>query len=186
MEHIGHLLLRPSTGSRIRHGEGGGNAVRREEQVAIGGPEGLVKIDGEGRVTLHHGRDVGTQLSWGPVANAAEYRIYRGDLGCDRQQVALADLPSGQTSYLDDVADPDLPRFYRVEAIGSNAACHGPVSNCEATPLTARLQQHAHRMVELGPDAPNGIAEPGETLSLPLALFNSGLEASSGTAVLVP
>jgi len=116
----------------------------------------------------------GTELSWGAVSGAAVYRIYRGDLGCDRQQVALADLPGGTTTYLDTVADQEFPRFYRVEAFTSNLACHSPVSNCEATPLTARLQNHDHRLIE--PGTPNGLPDPGETVKVPVTLFNSGLD----------
>ncbi len=117
----------------------------------------------------------GTQLSWSPVAGAGEYRVYRGELGCDRQQVPIASLASGQLDYLDDLQIVDLPRHYRVEALGSNPACHSPVSNCVSTPLGARLQKNGHRLVE--PVATeNGIPDPGETLHLPVTAFNSGVD----------
>jgi subtilisin-like proprotein convertase family protein len=114
----------------------------------------------------------GTELSWNAVTGAAEYRVYRGELGCHRQQVAISSLTGGQTAYVDSVADPDLSRYYRIEAFGSNPACHSPVSNCEATPLGARLQKQAHRVVDDG----DGIPEPGETLQLPVTLLNTGVE----------
>jgi subtilisin-like proprotein convertase family protein len=101
-------------------------------------------------------------------------------LGCNRQQVPIAALAGGATNFVDDVADPDLPRYYRVEAIGVNAACHSPVSNCEATPQSARLQQLSYRVVESGAEV-NGFPDPGETVTLPVTLFNSGLDGSSGT-----
>ena len=122
----------------------------------------------------------GTELSWGAVSGAAVYRVYRGDLGCDRQQVALTDLPGGTTTYLDTAADQEFPRYYRVEAFTSNPACHSPVSNCEATPLGARLQSHSHRLIE--PGTPNGLPEPGETVQVPVTLFNSGLDNAVGAA----
>jgi subtilisin-like proprotein convertase family protein len=115
----------------------------------------------------------GTELSWGAVSGAAEYRVYRGELGCDRQQVGLASLTGGETTYLDEIAEPTLPRYYRVEAFGSNHACTSPVSNCASTPLTARLQKNDHRVLDA--DA-NGLPEPGETVLLPVTLFNSGLD----------
>jgi subtilisin-like proprotein convertase family protein len=122
----------------------------------------------------------GTELSWAAIAGAGEIRVYRNELGCNRQQVPIAALAGSATTYVDDVADPELPRYYRVEAIGVNAACHSPVSNCETTPQSARLQQLSYRVVESGPDV-NGFPDPGETVTLPVTLFNSGLDASSGT-----
>jgi len=123
----------------------------------------------------------GTQLDWTAVAGAAEYRVYRGELGCDRQQVPLAALPGGETSYLDAVADQDLNRNYRVEAFGSNPACFSPVSNCAATPSGARLQKQSHRVADENHDG-DGIPEPGETIRLPMTLFNTGTEDALSTA----
>jgi subtilisin-like proprotein convertase family protein len=122
----------------------------------------------------------GTELSWAAVAGAGEIRVYRGDLGCDRQQVAIASLAGSATSYLDSVADPELPRYYRVEALGANPACHSPVSNCETTPLEARVQPYSFRVEEAGPDI-NGIPDPGETVKLAVTAFNSGLSSSTAT-----
>jgi subtilisin-like proprotein convertase family protein len=123
----------------------------------------------------------GTELSWIAVAGAAEYRVYRGELGCDRQQVPIASLTGGETTYLDTVADPDLSRYYRIEAFGSNPACSSPVSDCGATPLGARLQKHSHRVMDDAYDT-DGMPEPGETVRLPVTLFNTGIETASSTA----
>ena len=120
----------------------------------------------------------GTELTWPPVSGAAEYRIYRGELGCDRMQIPLASLASGTTSYLDSEADPELPRFYRVEAFGTTTACHSPVSNCESTPVGSRLQLSFYRFVETEP-IPNNLPDPGETVQMPVSLFNSGLDLST-------
>lgn len=120
----------------------------------------------------------GTELSWSAVSGAAEYRVYRGDLGCERGSVPLAALGAGQTSFLDSEADPGLPRHYRVEAIGSNPACHSPVSSCESTPTAARLQKNGHRFVE--PGAGNGMPDPGETVLMPVTLYNGGLTEGAG------
>jgi subtilisin-like proprotein convertase family protein len=122
----------------------------------------------------------GTELTWGAVSGAAEYRVYRGELGCNRQQVPIASLTGGETSFLDTEADPGLPRFYRVEAFGSNPACFSPVSNCEATPPGALLNHQTHRVDDSDHDS-DGMPEPGETFKLPVTLFNTGVESSMAT-----
>jgi subtilisin-like proprotein convertase family protein len=122
----------------------------------------------------------GIQLSWTAVAGAAEYRVYRGELGCNRQQVPIASLPAGQTTYVDNSGDSDVIRQYRVEAFGTNRACASPVSNCALAPPGSRLQVTSHRVVDDG----DGIPEPGETITLPVSILNSGAEAApsaSGT-----
>jgi hypothetical protein len=119
-------------------------------------------------------RPEGVELSWVAVPGAAEYRVYRGELGCNRQQVPIASLPAGQTTYLDDVAKTDLLRYYRVEAFGSNRACTSRVSNCIAAPPGSLLQAVSYRVVDDG----DGVPEPGETFSLPVTLFNNGGDPS--------
>jgi len=121
----------------------------------------------------------GTELSWAAVTNADEYRVYRGDLGCDRQQIPIAALPATETTYLDSEADPGLTRYYRIEAFGSNQACHSPVSNCEATPSGGRFQMNGYRLIEDG-SADNSIPDPGETVRMPVTLFNGGGETALG------
>jgi subtilisin-like proprotein convertase family protein len=121
----------------------------------------------------------GTELSWGAVAGTAEYRVYQSDLGCNRQQVPIASLTAGETSFVDTVAFPDLPRYYRIEAFGTNHACTSAVSNCEATPGGSRLQKNSHRIVETSP-VPNGFLDPGETFTMPVTLFNGGLAGATG------
>jgi subtilisin-like proprotein convertase family protein len=117
----------------------------------------------------------GTTLSWPAVAGASQYLVLRGELGCDRQQVPLAVLDSAATSYLDAVSDPGLPRDYRIQAIGVNPTCRSAVSDCRTTPAGPRLQLNGHRLVE---DATlsngNGLPDPGETVQLPVTLFNGG------------
>jgi len=120
----------------------------------------------------------GTELSWTAITNADEYRVYRGDLGCDRQQIPIAALPATETTFLDSEADPGLTRYYRIEAFGSNQACHSPVSNCEPTPSGGRFQMNAYRLIEDG-SADNSIPDPGETVRMPVTLFNGG----GGTAL---
>ena len=87
----------------------------------------------------------------------------------------IATLAAGVTTFTDAFPDPDTPRYYRVEAIGANAACHSAVSNCEASAAGPRLQMNGHRMLEEGSHVNcNGFPDPGETVKLPVTLFNGG------------
>ncbi len=79
-------------------------------------------------------------VQWGSVANAATYRVYRNEIGCNRAQVPLAEVAG--TSYLDQGLANGLPVYYRVQAIGANVACESPVSNC----LQAAPQQLAGKV----------------------------------------
>jgi len=116
------------------------------------------------------GNGSGPELYWQEVSGAAEYLVYRGDLGCDHQQLAIATLPAGTPVYIDPLPDPDIPRFYRIEAIGANAACRSAVSNCEITASGPRLQKNSHRMIEEGANVNgNGFLDPGETVKLPVS-----------------
>jgi subtilisin-like proprotein convertase family protein len=126
----------------------------------------------------------GTELSWGVVAGAAEYHVFRNDLGCDRRPIGVATLAAGQTSWTDTAADPDLPRYYRVEAAGPNPVCTSAISACESTPSGARLQMNEYRFIEPGPEV-NGFPDPGETVQVPVTLFNSGLDDAAGVGGLL-
>jgi subtilisin-like proprotein convertase family protein len=120
----------------------------------------------------------GVELGWAPVTGAAEYRVYRGELGCNRQQVPLVALPSSQTTYVDDSRDSEVLRSYRVQAFGTQRACAGPVSNCVLAPPGSRLQKVSHRVLDDG----DGIPEPGETFNLAVSLFNSGADPATSTS----
>lgn len=119
----------------------------------------------------------GVELNWTPVAQAAEYRVYRGELGCDRQQVPLAALPAGQTTYVDDSRDASVLRSYRVQAFGAQRACAGPVSSCVMAPPGSRLEKATHRVIDDG----DGIPEPGESFELAVSLYNSGGDPALAT-----
>jgi fibronectin type 3 domain-containing protein len=74
-------------------------------------------------------------LSWTAVPDAAYYNVLRNDLGCDHSFTLAATVDDPSTSYTDDGLANDFPEYYRVQAVGSNFACDGPVSNCvEVTP----------------------------------------------------
>lgn len=119
----------------------------------------------------------GVDLSWSPVAGAGSYRVYRGELGCNRQQVPIATRTAAQTTYLDDSADSGVLRHYRVQAFGSSSACASPVSSCVGAPAGSRLKRTADRMID-----DDGIPEPGETFALALSLANDGGDPATSTS----
>ncbi|UCF66723.1 MAG: hypothetical protein JSV80_13175 [Acidobacteriota bacterium] len=75
------------------------------------------------------------ELSWTGVSNAGSYLVYRNNLGCDRGQLIIGEVDSSSTSLIDDELANEVPVYYRVQALGTNDACIGRVSNClELTP----------------------------------------------------
>lgn len=83
------------------------------------------------------------ELTWDPVADASSYRVYRNENGCDRSQFPVAEVDASTTSYTDEGLANDFPVFYRLQAIGSNAACESAVSTCletAAQPLAGRIK----------------------------------------------
>jgi subtilisin-like proprotein convertase family protein len=121
------------------------------------------------------------ELTWTAIPEASEYVLYRGDLGCKAQFVPIATVTGGQTTYVDTTPDPDLPRFYRVEAVGANPSCRSAVSECEGISGEPRLQVASHGMIEVGANVNgNGFADPGETVQIPVELYNGGAADAFG------
>jgi hypothetical protein len=81
-------------------------------------------------------------LDWDPVTGASAYRVYRNEIGCQRAQFPVAEVAAPTTSLVDDGLANGLPVFYRVQAIGANAACESPVSSC----IEAAAQELAGRV----------------------------------------
>ena len=77
----------------------------------------------------------GIRLTWSAVPNAALYRVYRNELGCDRSQVPVATVTSPATSYLDDQIAGAVPVSYRLQAVGANDACESATSECRTLSL---------------------------------------------------
>jgi hypothetical protein len=70
------------------------------------------------------------ELTWDPVTDAASYTILRNDMGCDRGQTIVGQVEAPATTFIDDDLSNDFPVYFRVQAVGSNAACESPVSAC--------------------------------------------------------
>ncbi len=71
------------------------------------------------------------QLSWAAVPNASSYRILRNDIGCSRAQIIVGTAAAPATTYTDTDLSNDFTVYYRVQAVGANAACDSPVSDCQ-------------------------------------------------------
>jgi hypothetical protein len=69
-------------------------------------------------------------LSWTPVPNAISYRVLRNDSGCESAFTRITNQPG--TSYTDGALPNGLPFYYSVQAMATNSACDGGVSNCQA------------------------------------------------------
>ena len=67
-------------------------------------------------------------LSWSAVPGAAQYRILRNDISCDYSN-SVVDTVTG-TSATDTGLITGNAEYYRVQAVGSNAACDGAASAC--------------------------------------------------------
>ena len=74
----------------------------------------------------------GARLTWSPVPGAAGYRIVRteGALGCFLGKAQVGETTA--TEFVDSGLKNGFPYHYGVLAVGANAACRGPMSDCEA------------------------------------------------------
>jgi len=73
------------------------------------------------------------ELSWDADPNAASYYVMRNELDCNRSYTPIGQPAA--TSFTDDELANDFQVYYRVQAVGANPSCVGPVSACiTATP----------------------------------------------------
>ncbi|MEM4284474.1 MAG: hypothetical protein QXS96_08320, partial [Candidatus Caldarchaeum sp.] len=129
-------------------------------------------------------------LSWTPVSGAQKYWVFRteGHAGCNFSKTLIATVTT--TSYTDSEVANGRQYCYTVMAVGSSNACFGPASTCTcATPAPGPQADWTGQVVQDvcpfgGPGNGNGIIEPGETVTLPVTLTNTGsvnLTGVSGT-----
>ena len=81
--------------------------------------------------------DRGAALSWGAVAGATKYKVYRTDgvFGCDFGKIFVGETTG--TSFVDVGLQNGREYYYTVIAIGSHDACFGPASTCTNVTATA-------------------------------------------------
>lgn len=75
-------------------------------------------------------RDRGVQLSWGAVAGAARYQLYRaeGVKGCDYGKTFVGETTG--TTFVDDGLLNGREYYYNVVPMGVGESCFGPASSC--------------------------------------------------------
>jgi len=75
-------------------------------------------------------------LTWGAVANAVRYAVFRSDIGCDAGLTRVATVTAPTTTYTDTTVVNNIDYYYFVQALGAADSCFGPVSDCEiVTPV---------------------------------------------------
>ncbi len=80
-------------------------------------------------ITVAAGSNANT-VNWAPVSGANSYRVLRNDFSCDRSQIIVGTANAPATSFVDQPVANGFPVYYRVQAVGSTAACVSPVSDC--------------------------------------------------------
>jgi fibronectin type 3 domain-containing protein len=91
----------------------------------------------EAPVLTVEGVNGAVELSWDPVPGAADYLVFRTELGCDYSQNVIATVAAPATSYTDDGVPNGLALDYRVQARAATSTCESPVSTCETTTAAA-------------------------------------------------
>ncbi len=121
----------------------------------------------------------GTRIDWSAVPDAASYIVFRADRSCDVQHVNIGST-YGTTTFLDSSVKPGFTAYYRVQAVGANAVCRSAVSTCVASPSGVNLIRQRVSVVDSPQGNGDGAPDAGETVRLPITLFNSGTEDATG------
>src|SRR5207344_1953469 len=93
--------------------------------------------------------DKGAVVSWDPVTGATSYDVYRTDgvFACDFGKIKVGN--TAETTFTENGLQNGRTYYYSVIAVGDNAACFGPMSECASvTPVAG----------------PNLAINPGSTL----------------------
>ena len=69
-------------------------------------------------------------LNWTAAAGATAYNILRNDASCDAGATIVATVSAPATTTTDTGLANGFAEYYRVQAVGANPACDGPLSNC--------------------------------------------------------
>ncbi len=80
-------------------------------------------------------------LTWAAVTDAASYRVYRNEFGCNQGFTPIADVSSPTTLFNDTTVNNGTTYYYSVQAIGADDICVSGFSACLTaipdTPLQA-------------------------------------------------
>src|SRR5262249_38810309 len=69
-------------------------------------------------------------LNWNTIAGAASYKVLRNDASCGSGYQIIATVAAPTTTYTDNGLANGFTEYYSVQAVGSNAACDGPMAAC--------------------------------------------------------
>ena len=76
-------------------------------------------------------------LNWYAATNASTYSVYRNESGCDQGYTKIATVTAPTVTYTDTQVVNGITYNYRIQAVGTDTDCVGPMSPCSsATPLT--------------------------------------------------
>lgn len=125
-------------------------------------------------------------VSWGAIAGAAKYRVYRGTNGCGGNFVSVGE--STGTALIDPITAPGS-YAYKIEAVDPDGVCVSVESNCAtATPTVYHATPTAVTYVDScatgGSGNWNGVVEPGESIVMQVTLrndSNTSLSSIAGT-----
>jgi hypothetical protein len=119
-------------------------------------------------------------LSWSNVPGVPGYNLYRSTTAC-HEDLSLV-TSTGTTSHTDTGVVTGETYYYVVRS--DDNGCESEDSNCEEVTLGARLVYEDNRICDGNRD---GFVDPGETVMLPVTIFNDGdfdatnVSASLGT-----
>lgn len=97
---------------------------------ALAAPAGLSATPDTGQISL----------SWGAVAGATSYKVFRNSFGCDQGFTPIATVADPATDFIDTPVENGTPYFYAVQAVGADDVCVSQFSTCQTATATAPLQ----------------------------------------------
>ncbi len=83
-----------------------------------------------GMPTLHVASGGGTvSLSWNAVAGAAQYQVFRNNIGCTHSLIPIT--TTSALNFVDTDVALGVTYYYALQAIGTDSDCRGPMTDCE-------------------------------------------------------
>jgi hypothetical protein len=130
--------------------------------------------------------DRGATLSWGAVAGATAYQVFRTDgvFACDFGKTKIAQVTG--TSYTDSGLQNGRDYSYTVVPIGPAAACLGPASSCTSvTPVAGANLQIDAASTALGFSSGDGdgYIDNCESATVSFNVLNVGAGSSTNTRI---
>ena len=75
-------------------------------------------------------------LSWGTIAGATSYKIFRNEIACGAGYTPIAEVAAPMTTYTDTAVANAVSYYYRLQVVGASDTCLSQFSSCQtATPV---------------------------------------------------